>query len=173
MDESLENIAPGFTTCISEHNKLCHFTLFMSTWMATQSSHILRTAHIYNRTQQSPTLRLCSASLGWASNARNMSRLWTSIKWKVKCASSWYCLLRNYVTMIHGQQNIKYNLSVNIILTSPVQSWLLSSSRFCGAELSAICSKYHCNGSYLNYFSLCILAAWWWFVTKAETRSKH
>jgi hypothetical protein len=33
---------------------------------------------------------------GWASNARNMSRLWTSIKWKVKCVSSWYCLLRNY-----------------------------------------------------------------------------
>jgi hypothetical protein len=48
----------------------------------TLSSHILRPAHIYNRTQQSPILRLCSAYWGWASNARNMSRLWTSIKWK-------------------------------------------------------------------------------------------
>jgi hypothetical protein len=56
---------------------------------------------------KSPTLRLCSAAWGWASNARNMSRLWTSIKWKVKCVSSWYCLSENYVTMIHGQQNIK------------------------------------------------------------------
>jgi hypothetical protein len=28
----------------------------------SMSSHILRPAHIYNRTQQSPTLRLCSAS---------------------------------------------------------------------------------------------------------------
>jgi hypothetical protein len=26
---------------------------------------------------------------------------------KVKCASSWLCLLRNYVTMMHGQQYIK------------------------------------------------------------------
>jgi hypothetical protein len=59
-------------------------------------------------TQQSPTLRLCSASWGWANNVRNMSRLWTSIKWKVKCVSSWYGLLRNYVTMIYGQQNIKF-----------------------------------------------------------------
>jgi hypothetical protein len=60
-----------------------------------QSSHILRPAHIYNHTQQPPTLRLCSASWGWASNARKMSRLRTSIKRKVKCVSSWYCLLRN------------------------------------------------------------------------------
>jgi hypothetical protein len=29
--------------------------------------------------------------------SRNMSRLWNSIKWKVKCVSSWYCLLRNYI----------------------------------------------------------------------------
>jgi hypothetical protein len=35
-----------------------------------------------------------------------MSWLWSSIKWKVKCVSTWYCLLRNYVTMINGQQNI-------------------------------------------------------------------
>jgi hypothetical protein len=61
---------------------------------AGSSSHILRPAHIYNRTQQSPTLRLCSASWGWASNTRNMSKLWTSIKWKVTCVSNWYCLLR-------------------------------------------------------------------------------
>jgi hypothetical protein len=47
-------------------------------------------------TQQSPTLRLCSASWGWASNAQNMSRLWTSKKSKEKCVSSWYCLIRNY-----------------------------------------------------------------------------
>jgi hypothetical protein len=25
---------------------------------------------------------------------------------KVKCISSWLCLLCNYVTMMHGQQNI-------------------------------------------------------------------
>jgi hypothetical protein len=28
-------------------------------------------------------------------------------KVQVKCASSWLFLLRNYVTMMHGQQNIK------------------------------------------------------------------
>jgi hypothetical protein len=66
---------------------------------------------IYNCTQQSPILRSCSTSWGWASNARNMSRQWTSIK----CSESDVCiklvvLLRNYVTMMHGQQYIKgYN----------------------------------------------------------------
>jgi hypothetical protein len=30
----------------------------------------------------------------------------------VKCVSSWLCLLRNYVTTIHGQQNFKFK-SVN------------------------------------------------------------
>jgi hypothetical protein len=29
---------------------------------------------------------------------------------KVKCVSSWLCLLRDYVTMMHGQQNIKWQL---------------------------------------------------------------
>jgi hypothetical protein len=38
-------------------------------------------AHIYNCTQYSPKLNSCSVSWWWASNARNMSRLWTSIKW--------------------------------------------------------------------------------------------
>jgi hypothetical protein len=50
--------------------------------LTRQSSHILRPGNIYNLTQQSPTLRLCSASWRWASNTRNMSRLWTSIKWE-------------------------------------------------------------------------------------------
>jgi hypothetical protein len=37
-----------------------------------------------------------------------MSRLWTSIRWEWKwSASNWLCLLRYYVTMMHGQQNIK------------------------------------------------------------------
>jgi hypothetical protein len=66
-------------------------------------------------TQLSPTLRLSSASWGWASNVQNMSRLWTSIKWKVKCVSSWYCLLRNYVTIIHGQQKIKFYNKIKIL----------------------------------------------------------
>jgi hypothetical protein len=51
-------------------------------FLLLSSSHILRSAHIYNRTQQSPTLLLCSASWGWASNAWNMSRPWTSINCK-------------------------------------------------------------------------------------------
>jgi hypothetical protein len=53
----------------------------------------------------------------WASNARNMSRLWTSIKWwwmwsvyQVGCVyyviTSLWCTV-NKVTMMHGQQNIK------------------------------------------------------------------
>jgi hypothetical protein len=44
-------------------------------------THSPRPTHIYNRTQYSPNLRSCSASWRWVSNARNMSRLWTSIKW--------------------------------------------------------------------------------------------
>jgi hypothetical protein len=51
---------------------------------------------------------VCGCRCGLVSGCGNMSRLWTAIKWNVKCVSSWYCLLRNYVTMIHGQQNIKY-----------------------------------------------------------------
>jgi hypothetical protein len=46
--------------------------------------NILRPSHIYNCTQYSPMLRSCSASWRWASNARNMSRHWTSIKCKWK-----------------------------------------------------------------------------------------
>jgi hypothetical protein len=51
-----------------------------------------------------------------ASNARKMSRHWTSIK----CSESEVCiklvvLLRNYVTMMHGQQNIKFQPWISII----------------------------------------------------------
>jgi hypothetical protein len=69
----------------------CRFGLF-SGWGETE------TAHIYNHTQHSPKLRLCSAFWRCASDARNMSRLWTRIKVKVKvkCVSSWLCLLRYY-----------------------------------------------------------------------------
>jgi hypothetical protein len=35
-------------------------------------------------------------------------------KTTVKCVSSWYCLLGNYVTIIHGQLNIKYGYLFNI-----------------------------------------------------------
>jgi hypothetical protein len=40
-----------------------------------------------------------------------MSGLWTvmNCKWKW-VLTSWLCLLRNYITMIHGQQNIQYHL---------------------------------------------------------------
>jgi hypothetical protein len=47
-----------------------------------QCSHIPRPNHIYNRTQWSPNLRSCSASWRWASNSRNMLRLWSLIKCK-------------------------------------------------------------------------------------------
>jgi hypothetical protein len=33
-----------------------------------------------------------------------MSRLWTSIKWKVKCVSSWYCLLRNVIYIFISEE---------------------------------------------------------------------
>jgi hypothetical protein len=81
------------TSCKSLFFVVC---LIIWTKYVLSSSHILRPAHIYNHTQQSPTLRLCSATWGWASNPRNMSRLWTAVKWNVKCVSSWYYLLRNY-----------------------------------------------------------------------------
>jgi hypothetical protein len=82
-------------------------TKHVSGYGKTASSHILRQTHIYNCTQQSPNLRSCSASWRWASNARNMTRHWTSIKWKWKWSvhQVGMCLLRNYVTMMHGQQN--------------------------------------------------------------------
>jgi hypothetical protein len=55
---------PNDTTCIS------------MTWTCYQFQHS------HQHSYQSPILHFCSASWGWASNARNMSWLWTSIKWK-------------------------------------------------------------------------------------------
>jgi hypothetical protein len=51
-----------------------------------QPSHTPRPPHIYNcyNTQHSPNLSPCSASWRWASDARNMSRHWTSTKCKWK-----------------------------------------------------------------------------------------
>jgi hypothetical protein len=67
-----------------------------------------RPAHIYYHTKQSSNLRPCSVSWRRTSDARNMSKLWTLKKRKWKCVSSWLCLVRNYVTMMHGQKNIKF-----------------------------------------------------------------
>jgi hypothetical protein len=67
------------------------------------NTHQLDTLHIHFHP---PKLRSCSASWGWANDARNMSRLWVLIKWKWMWSVSSWCLLLNY-TMMHGQQNIK------------------------------------------------------------------
>jgi hypothetical protein len=32
---------------------------------------------------------------------------------KVKCVSSWLCLLCNYITMMYSQQNIKLNIRIS------------------------------------------------------------
>jgi hypothetical protein len=69
------------------------FSDLLTTTQCTMTEHIEytpMTQHVSSwhelvinfSTQQSPTLRLCSAFWGWASNARNMLSLWNSIKWK-------------------------------------------------------------------------------------------
>jgi hypothetical protein len=100
------NIRTHYSNFLISSTSLIHTSLFtlLSFTVSTCFGHYLA----IRRRQY--TNAGCSASWGWASNARNMSRLWTSIKWKVKRVSSWYCLLRNYATMIHGQQNVKYNI---------------------------------------------------------------
>jgi hypothetical protein len=45
-----------------------------------------------------PKLCSCSASWWWASDARNMSRLWVLIKWKWLWIVSSWCVLLNYVS---------------------------------------------------------------------------
>jgi hypothetical protein len=64
-----------------------------------QSNHIPWTFYIYNSTLHPPKLCACSASWGWASEARNMSRLWVLIKWKWLWSVSSWCVLLNYRVM--------------------------------------------------------------------------
>jgi hypothetical protein len=67
--------------------------------------HTPWTDYINNSTLRPRKLCSCSASWGWTSDARNMSRLWVSIKWKWMWSVSSWCLLLNYSAM-HCQQNI-------------------------------------------------------------------
>jgi hypothetical protein len=53
-----------------------------------------------------PKLCSCNASWGWASDGRNMSRLWGLVKWK--WLWSW-CVVLNCTTT-HGQENITFGI---------------------------------------------------------------
>jgi hypothetical protein len=52
----------------------------------------------------------------------------------MKCESSWFYLLRNYVTMIHGQQNIKF-LEYCIFPASKYVSFL------CGIQIDSFYAR--------------------------------
>jgi hypothetical protein len=39
----------------------------------------------------------------------------------MKCVSSWLCLLRNYVTVMHSQENIKLNFCYLIYMNSMLE----------------------------------------------------
>jgi hypothetical protein len=65
----------------------------------------LRQNHIYNCTQ----LRPCGASWRWTGDARNMSRHWTSIRWKWKWKWSVYQVGYVYcVTKSFGVKGLRY-----------------------------------------------------------------
>jgi hypothetical protein len=73
---------------------------------------------------------ISETSWGWASNARNMSRHWTSIKCsKSEVYIKLVVLLHNYVTMMHSQQNIKKKIDTNnyghTITTGAGYCWLM------------------------------------------------
>jgi hypothetical protein len=55
-----------------------------------------------------PKLCSCSASWGWASDARNMSRLWVLIKWKWLWSVLNWCVLLNY-TMMQVNKTLQIN----------------------------------------------------------------
>jgi hypothetical protein len=65
----------------------CHLQSNLTPW----------TTYISNSTLHPPKLCSCSASWGWASDARNMSRLWVLIKWKWLWSVSSWCVLLNYI----------------------------------------------------------------------------
>jgi hypothetical protein len=75
-----------------------------------QSNHNPRTAYIYKSTLHPPKLCSRSASWRWASDVRNMSRIWILTKWKWMWSVSSWCVLLNY-TMMHGHQNMKCRTS--------------------------------------------------------------
>jgi hypothetical protein len=70
--------------------------------------------------QQPPILRSCIECLlndgqVMAEACRDTEHRQSVVQ--VKCVSSWLCLLRNYVTMMNGQQNIKSINSIRRVLT--------------------------------------------------------
>jgi hypothetical protein len=64
-------------------------------FIKTQSNHCPWTVYVYNSTLHPPKLCSCSASWGWASDARNMSRIWVLIKWKWLWSVSSWCVFLN------------------------------------------------------------------------------
>jgi hypothetical protein len=62
-------------------------------YQSNQSNNSLWTFYIYNSTLHAPILCLYSASCGWASDTRNMSRLWVLINWKWLWSVSSWCVL--------------------------------------------------------------------------------
>jgi hypothetical protein len=82
-------------------------------WAQTTST----TAH-----NNKSNLRSSSVSWRWASNARNMSRLWTLIKckwkWRVYQVGCVYYVIISL--WLHGQQNIKKK---SVSITTTIRTW--------------------------------------------------
>jgi hypothetical protein len=99
--------------------------------------HGKRPPHIYHCTQQPPILRSCNASWGWASNARNTPRHWTSIKWsESEVCIKLVVLLRNYSSLAELRIGV-----TGFILGS----WTLSMGRTSCVETSGRNYQYSLN----------------------------